>query len=188
MTLTEKISIFDKRVSLRLARWTENHQKLVSFFALSGNAQPWFIVSFILLVFDVFMSRVENLIQLTIVGVVAICTTAIKYTFKRPRPCEDIPRKYVGKGDHWSFPSGHAGRMGSFAFLMSCYFPALSWLFIIWAIIVCYTRIALRVHYFLDVLAGVIIGVSVAGVGYYFFPQLSQIYQPLVAFFDKIFF
>lgn len=186
MTILEKLVATDKQLSDKMASWADKHFKLVSFIALSGNAQPWFVVSVLLLIFNVFMSREQNLIQMSAIGVTAIITFIIKHVVKRERPCKDIPLKYVGKGDYWSFPSGHSGRMGAFMTIMSLFFPYLSWLFIIWGLMVCYTRIALRVHYFFDVIGGVIVGLIVAIISFVFTPQLSELYQPIVLFLDQI--
>jgi len=184
MNLIQKLDYVDRKISNWIAEKSAKYQKITNFLALSGNFQPWIIISLIFFIFGVFLDRTENLVQITLLLITGIFTTIVKYTVKRRRPRENISAKYIGKIDFWSFPSGHAGRMGSLALLLSLFYPPLSPLFILWCLGVCYARIALQIHYFFDVIAGFLIGIIVACAGYLMFGYLSTLYHPLVQWVD----
>jgi membrane-associated phospholipid phosphatase len=94
---------------------------------------------------------------------------ALKYWYNSPRPM-----KYFNKATwihissdwpvllHMSFPSGHSqGALSFFCFLSLLLVPELKkfgFLFFMMAMSVCYSRIYLAAHFFLDVYVGSIIG------------------------------
>ncbi|MHA1219532.1 MAG: hypothetical protein ACTSO5_12785 [Candidatus Heimdallarchaeaceae archaeon] len=43
--LFKKMDEWDKKISKRIAQKSQKNLKIASFFALSGNAQPWFVIS-----------------------------------------------------------------------------------------------------------------------------------------------
>ena len=177
--LFTKMDEWDKRISKRIAQKSQKNLKLASFFALSGNAQPWFVISILFFFLDVFMERSDNLIQMTLAGAVGLTTTTIKYLTKRKRPNEQVALKYIATGDHFSFPSGHASRMGSLAMFMTLIFPTFGWIFILWAIAVCFGRIALEVHYFGDIVGGVIWGAILGAIFYALRNYFYIIFDPV---------
>ncbi|MHA1668443.1 MAG: phosphatase PAP2 family protein [Candidatus Heimdallarchaeaceae archaeon] len=178
----QKISDWDRKITNRFGVKTEKGKKIWSFFALSGNLQPWLVVSIIFFVFDLFMERSVNIYQLIVIFSAGICTTILKFSIRRKRPNEDIASKYIANADIWSFPSGHAGRMGSMAMFMVLFFPKIGWLFIIWGLAVGYARMTLKIHYFLDIVAGLIIGGIVGIIGYF----ISPVILPHLGFFNQL--
>jgi len=184
--LFKKIDEWDKKISKRIAQKSQKNLKIASFFALSGNAQPWFVISILFFILDVFMERSDNLIQITIAGAVGLTTTTIKYLTKRKRPNEQVALKYIATGDHFSFPSGHASRMGGLAMFMILVFPTFGWIFALWAIAVCYGRIALEVHYFVDIVGGAIGGAIIGAIFYAIRNYLYIIFDPISNWFPTI--
>lgn len=88
----------------------------------------------------------------------------IKNTMKRIRPFErlkinEIP---VLPPDRYSFPSGHTSAAFLFAALVSFYFPSITFIVFIYAILVGLSRIILNLHYPTDVLIGSQLGISIA--------------------------
>lgn len=86
----------------------------------------------------------------------------LKQLFRRQRPSQEHHGLYMGLDVH-SFPSGHAGRNACSVMLLS---PLVPWplqigLFL-WLGLMGFARVALGIHYLLDVLAGFAIG---GGVG-----------------------
>nr|CAH8876134.1 unnamed protein product [Trichobilharzia regenti] len=108
----------------------------------------------------------------------AITVGLIKLTFRRQRPKGDNHsdmRLTVGV-DAWSFPSGHASRSTMLFFLISYLWLSSSsiklWigcLLLLWSIIVCYSRYAMRRHHITDILAGCILGYG----EYYLIKQIN---------------
>jgi undecaprenyl-diphosphatase len=87
-----------------------------------------------------------------------IITTSTKFILRRKRP-EEQDGFYSVKYDRHSFPSGHATRMGTIAAWGSILFPGLAWAAIGVALWTAWSRVALGIHFLLDVVIGLGIGV-----------------------------
>ncbi|MEX1021447.1 MAG: phosphatase PAP2 family protein [Litorilinea sp.] len=81
----------------------------------------------------------------------------LKHTVQRPRPDSDR-LLYGGGPDQFSFPSGHAARMGVLAVWAWRYGNVAGWFTSLLALLVCWTRVRLRIHYLSDVVIGLGIG------------------------------
>ena len=86
-------------------------------------------------------------------------TTSSKFILRRQRPQEQHGF-YSVKYDRHSFPSGHATRMGAVATWGAILFPGYAWVFIGVSLWTAWSRVALSVHYLLDVVIGLTIGVA----------------------------
>lgn len=88
------------------------------------------------------------------------------------------------KGGHYGFVSGHAANSFALSVMVILLFPAMSkWLklvCIIWALLICYTRIYLGVHYPSDLFVGACIGILSALVMYRLFKELDKKLFPIV--------
>lgn len=88
----------------------------------------------------------------------------LKNTLRRPRPCHVMAHIAFNfePSDKFSLPSGHTAAAFMTASIISANFPAIGvWVFI-WATGVGLSRIALGVHYPLDILAGIALGIGSA--------------------------
>jgi undecaprenyl-diphosphatase len=85
----------------------------------------------------------------------------LKKLLRRQRPTE-APGFYSLRYDAHSFPSGHAARMGVAACMGPLVCPAWGWLAVPCALLVAWARVALGVHYLLDVVVGLGLGVAAA--------------------------
>ena len=178
---------WDKRVSQKIVDRTAKHKTMFSLLALSGNSQPWIILSLIFFIFDIFMDRTINIFQLLVLGIAGLTTIVVKYIVKRKRPSDEMLKKYVARGDYYSFPSGHASRMACSAIVMILFFPEVGWLFGIWAIGVNIARISLRLHYVLDVIGGTVVGLIIGIIFFIFSGPILELFVPFAEWFPHIF-
>jgi undecaprenyl-diphosphatase len=132
----------------------------------ASNYRIPFIVSATLILF---VGRMRGLRFLVLaVGSVmvadAIGTHIFKHAFFRTRPCIALEgvRLLVGCVNSSSFPSNHAVNASALATLVALYLPRLWLPAAAMAILVGYSRIYTGTHYPLDVLAGSVLGVTVA--------------------------
>jgi undecaprenyl-diphosphatase len=106
----------------------------------------------------------------TAVGLAALVGNAIshlavqllKRTVARPRPCdaEGRPLALVELPDPFSFPSGHAAAAFAVATAVGVSHPWTAPLVLPLAAAIAWTRVALRVHYASDALAGAALGIA----------------------------
>ena len=92
----------------------------------------------------------------------------VKSVFERPRPCLTLPDIHllVGCGQTYSFPSGHAVTSFAIATFLGLVYPRARRVLFPLAFLVSYSRIAVGVHYPLDILVGWVEG---AFFGYLFY-------------------
>jgi len=159
---------------------------------LSFITVPIFCLS-LLLSYRLF--EVKKMALVVIIGVVLLLTTEylsifIKDIVQRPRPCYNpeinhilrIVPKYCG--GNYGFFSAHAINSAAFAtyfaLLFRSYSKYVSGILLIWAFLVSYSRIVLGVHYPLDVLTGMTLGMVLASIAYILFNTivLQRIERP----------
>jgi undecaprenyl-diphosphatase len=86
----------------------------------------------------------------------------LKRAVARPRPCDATgrPLALVDLPDPFSFPSGHAASAMAMAVTLAWGEPSLTPVLLAVAVLVCASRVTLRVHHVGDVIAGAAIGVA----------------------------
>lgn len=95
-----------------------------------------------------------------------LCSSVLRPVFERPRPSHnpeiaDIVHLVNGKrGGQFGFPSCHAANTFALACFVMLLFrnKTLSWFFMLWALVTCYTRAYIGVHYPGDLLFGTVVG------------------------------
>lgn len=98
---------------------------------------------------------------LTVVLSDQISAQLLKPLVERVRPCHVLPDVHllVNCSQGLSFPSSHAANTFGQAAFLGIVFPRWRWYLVGFAAIVSYSRIAVGVHYPLDVLAGAGVGI-----------------------------
>lgn len=86
------------------------------------------------------------------------------------------------RGGRFGFPSSHAANSWSLVFFIRLLFHRRSYsiLMVAWAILVCYSRIYLGVHFLGDILAGALLGFINASLLYFLFRKAFP--QPAIAY------
>lgn len=114
----------------------------------------------------------EGLLPVLHMGVAGLVGTLLYKWLKgktlRPRPYEvrqDIRLTGIPL-DKFSFPSGHTLHAVVFAVVALSYFPQLSIILVPFTVMVGLSRVVLGLHYPSDVLAGAVIGASIAGISF----------------------
>jgi undecaprenyl-diphosphatase len=109
---------------------------------------------------------------LVMIAAGAACTFTyrwLKSTTSRERPCQQHPgiRVTTLPLDYYSFPSGHTLHAVCFSVVAVSYYPALWWLLLPFTLLVVASRLILGLHYLSDVIAGALIGGTIAFAGLY---------------------
>ncbi|HEY9103563.1 phosphatase PAP2 family protein [Chitinimonas sp.] len=154
-------------------RWTarcnraSRHALWRGFFAAIsrlGNGVFWYgLMAALLLLHG--RAALPAVVRMLLVGTVGLVVYKwLKRMTSRPRPfmrSDAIFRAYETL-DEYSFPSGHTLHAVSLSMVALAYFPALAGLLIPFTLLVALSRPVLGLHYPSDVLAGAVIGGSLA--------------------------
>jgi undecaprenyl-diphosphatase len=168
MPVIQLLLKFDKTISqqLRVAEKPGFWHTAFHFLAHSGDS--WFDLPILAVVaLWAWFAANSAWFQKSLVLILGIFVTAavvavVKKLVKRSRPSGEWGQVYR-KTDPHSFPSGHAARAGllfMLGILLGPWWFAL--LMVVWTPLLALARVAMGVHYFLDVLAGFILGIGIA--------------------------
>lgn len=113
-------------------------------------------------------------------------TGFIKGYFQRPRPCFTLEFEGIMRGvscegrGKFGFTSAHASNHFGVALLLGLIFREkikwMIWLLLIWAAFISYSRVYLGVHFPLDILCGMFVGLSIALIFYWFYNKILRKY------------
>ncbi len=153
------------------------------------NSNTWIPLYVLMLIFVISKLKKQVWIWILAASVTFLLSDQIsshilKPFFARPRPCNDVdfaPQvrlllHHCGSG--FSFTSSHAcnhfGIAIFFITTLSSYLKNWKYLFIAWAVIVCYAQVYVGVHYPLDVLCGAVLGALIGKFTSNFYNKKSQ--------------
>ncbi|MFW9783362.1 MAG: phosphatase PAP2 family protein [Candidatus Heimdallarchaeota archaeon] len=186
--ISNRLDEWDQKIIIKYnnfgGKYTTYILKIISFF---GRETLWIslIVFFLFIWYDPFI--LSNLSAIFLTGLILVIT--IKFIVNRSRPFDKIEEgKLVileRKPSSKSFPSWHAYNIVSYGLLFGLYFlhsPLITTLMQILAVLVCFSRIQLGVHYPSDVIMGYIIGVIGFLISIYFIGPLLQI---MIVYFEQ---
>lgn len=162
--MVNKILKLDHCLSMQLHIPQEKKtlRKVAAFFAHSGDS--WFWVAGLFTLWLVTQGTWHATAALVAGSIVfqAFFVLTLKFLIKRKRPEGEWGEIYR-KTDPHSFPSGHSVRACMIAFMawgLNLY--PLYILLAIWAVLVSLARVALGVHYLIDIIAGWVLGFLIA--------------------------
>ncbi|XP_076248481.1 polyisoprenoid diphosphate/phosphate phosphohydrolase PLPP6 isoform X2 [Calliopsis andreniformis] len=171
-SLLKKILAVDAQLTENFIRFTENlmpvmKQLKIHYVALeiSCHAIPW--IASILASIWIFNSQSLYQIQVNLLlGLLLdiIIVAFLKALTRRRRPvCTDDP--FAVGPDKYSFPSGHSSRSVLVFYFLQYLWPVSSFFFLpllAWVVATSLSRVLMRRHYILDVLAGLVLGYAEA--------------------------
>ena len=140
----------------------------VKFFATVsrlGDGLFWYglMVALLLAQGSAAIPTVWRMLLAGLLGLVLYKWLKAKTTRPRPWARDALIQLRAAPLDEYSFPSGHTLHAVAFSVIAVAHVPALVWLVGPFALLVALSRVALGLHYPSDVLAGALIGASLAG-------------------------
>ena len=93
-----------------------------------------------------------------------IISFVIRICYFKNRPNKEKYTNFIMKIDASSFPSVHSMRAIFMAIIISKFFanPIMIIFLLLWALIVSYSRVYIKKHYWIDIIVGLIIGILLA--------------------------
>ena len=133
--------------------------------AHSGDSPLWIAGAVIAILWGGEAGQVFGTRALIATVAAGLVASALKQVFRRSRPAESFGALYSELLDRHAFPSAHAARAGCVVVALAPRLPVWAGgLLAVWAGAVCLARVALQVHYVLDVCVGLILGVAIGAV------------------------
>lgn len=164
-----------------------------TFMWLCSRKFEWipFYLSIIYVLFRNFNWRVV-LYSLVAMGVILLLTDAVSSHFIRPVVARLRPSNLENpisemihivdnhRGGRYGFPSSHASNSWGLVFFVGLLLRrrVLTTFLACWALLLCYSRLYLGVHYPGDLLAGMMLGAVVASLVYYVFWIMTKVEPP----------
>jgi len=146
---------------VRLPGWEVGLLRLAS---RLGDGVFWYVLMAALIAWHG-LSAVPAVLHMIVAGLAGtLLYKWLKGATERPRPYQACPSILclTAPLDRFSFPSGHTLHAVVFSVVATAYYPPLGWLVWPFTALVAASRLVLGLHYVSDVLAGALIGATIA--------------------------
>lgn len=178
---------WDTAVTLWCNHWHTDYTD--NFMELFTHRLAWipFYCSFAVLLFRHYTAKIALVCILASVILLVVndqsCSSLLRPWIGRLRPSNlDNPLSAMihivngYRGGRYGFPSAHSANCWGMAFFMTMAFRhrLISCTTVAWAVLMCYSRVYLGVHYVGDLLAGMVLGLANAVLIYLFFRWLMR--------------
>ena len=155
------------------------------FMAAMSNKFLWIPLYLLILLFLIKQyGRISWLYILTLILAVSsadlISSKLMKPGFERTRPCNIVelnPRLPIGKSPSYGFVSSHAANHAAVATFVILAFSLRRWkraAFVIWAVLIAYSRVYLGKHFFFDVFFGALLGLLLVYLWWFLLNMLKK--------------
>jgi len=160
------IDLRDQRLMRRVNRWPAPRwiRVWMLYATRGGDGFFWYFLGLMVLLFGGAARFLAVGASALAAGVGIVIFLKLKKATGRKRPCAFEPHCWATllPPDQFSFPSGHTITACAVSVSLSCFYPALAAGLLFCALCVAASRILLGMHFLSDVLAGAVIGTSLA--------------------------
>ena len=168
MITLKQIEKWDKAISKQVARSSYSLKNSILFQLVIKFGNLLFFPALVLIIVVIYQIDLFRTGQFIFgIGLVTGLLLLIKPIIGRKKPNDQNHSGIFSYYKNFSFPSGHATRMGVLAVFIGVYYlmPIYnSGIIISWALVVSFSRIILEEHYFSDVFVGFLLGAGVMGI------------------------
>ncbi len=161
----KSLTKFDTALFYRLHRLTDNRNcRSIVWLSRTGDGYLYFVIGVLLWAFEPQHGELFLYTALMAYALELPLYVVLKRRIKRPRPCDFLLnlRAQVTPLDKFSLPSGHTAAACLMASIISHYYPSFAVLAYSWAALIGLSRVLLGVHYPTDVVAGMVLGMTIA--------------------------
>jgi undecaprenyl-diphosphatase len=166
MEMLSRLHHFDRRLFTRIFRQGERRAVIPLAIALSRSGDVYLYLMVPLLLWVLGVPALDDFLTLLLLAFAIERTLyrSLKNTLKRPRPPNAIPgfNSLIATSDKFSFPSGHSSGAFLLATALVVIYGGPMLVIYLWAAGVALSRVVLGVHFPGDILAGSLMGSSIA--------------------------
>lgn len=168
----EHLTRADERMFLWATETAQRHglQSAARFISWTGDGPFYLYIAFGFVVFDPSGLQLFNLAIASYLIELPLYF-ALKNSIRRTRPCHlslGIDSIFE-PSDKFSLPSGHTAAAFVMASCIVIVFPSLMWIALAWALAIGLSRVVLAVHFPLDIVAGIALGVASVNLAQFLF-------------------
>ncbi|OJF71003.1 phosphatase PAP2 family protein [Alteromonas sp. V450] len=161
----KSLTKYDTDLFYRLYKLTQKRDcRSIIWLSKTGDGYLYFFIGMLLWAFEPEHGELFLYTALMAYALELPIYVLLKKLFKRPRPCDFLMNltAHVTPSDKFSLPSGHTAAAWLMACIIAHFYPPFAVVAYIWAALIGLSRVLLGVHYPSDVVAGTLLGMTIA--------------------------